>query len=353
MAGSSPENSFPGNCFSGMLTLFLCRKSLPTHPSDQLPDPDSNNPLFVDQESTLKSTTTSPGIVARLMGLESMPDLSAQRSRSFGSFLKSRSVNFIDFSPQTLTGEAQHRRVRTSVSFREAVRSSDREKPDFLILCFDAPGNQPSPQSPPAIAGFQGAKTEEKTSQERKSTMTHAKKRSANRVIVNRKGDLALEKRAVKKPARVAVESKPHRNLKNRCNRSVLDLTPRISPANKPAEKSGKSRNGSKVEHPCNKAQNRRGRRVVNDKAPKAGEGKVVCRGRKEEEEECGGSGEKWFEEICRLAEECAAELWWTCGGVFKVKDWEGICVQFGKQILDALIDDVVLELALMPISGN
>ncbi|VFQ84342.1 unnamed protein product [Cuscuta campestris] len=347
MAGSSPENSFSGNCFSGMLTLFLCRKSLPTHPSDQLPDPDSNNPLSVDRESPMKSTTTSPGIVARLMGLESMPDLSAQRSRSFGSFLKSRSVNFIDFSPQTLTGEAQHRRVRTSVSFREAVRSSDREKPDFLILCFDSPGNQPSPQSPPAIE----AKTEEKTNQGKKLTMTQAKKRSANRVIVNRKGDLALEKRAVKKPARVPVESKPHRNLKNRCNRSVLDLTPKISPA-KPAEKSGKSRNSSKVEHPCNKAQNRRGRRVVNDKAPKAGEGKVVCRGR-EEEEECGGSGEKGLEEICRLAEECAAELWWTCGGVFKVKDWEEICVQFGRQIMDALIDDVVLELALMPISGN
>ncbi|CAH9103355.1 unnamed protein product [Cuscuta europaea] len=381
MAGTMPDNPSSGNCFSGLLTHILCGKSLPTHPSDQLPGAYSHS-LPADEQSSVKShhrpdskaaptttATTTPGVVARLMGLESMPDSSSPGSRSFGSYLRSRSVNFLDYFPQIdLTGEGQHRRVRTSPSFREA---------DFVVLCIESrdaavPGEAVAPLVPDAAApsfldvktNYKAEKTEQKASvvkkksAEKKIIAPPAKKRNANNVNISRKGNLALskKKRAVKKSVgesiRVSADSKPNGNVKNiKGGSSFLDNQCKSSLTN--SEKSGKLRKRSKKElHKPSYAVHHHIRRkadkaFITDKASKATEGNVSGPRKKDV---CDGSSENGLEEIYRLAADFAAEFWWICGGIFKFKDLEEFCMHFSKQILDVLLDDVVFELKYLTI---
>ncbi|CAH9105261.1 unnamed protein product [Cuscuta epithymum] len=380
MAGSSPENPSSGNCFSGLLTLILCSKSLPTHPSDQLPGAYSHS-LPADHQSSVKShhrpdskaapattATTTPGVVARLMGLESMPDSSSPGSRSFGSYLRSRSVNFLDYFPQIdLTGEAQHRRVRTSPSFREA---------DFVVLCIESrdaavPGEEVAPLVPHTAApsfrdvktNYKAEKTEQKVNVVKKNSAEKvisppAKKRNASNVNINRKGNFALnkKKRAVKKSVgesiAVSAESKTNGNAKNiKGGSSILDNHCQSSLTK--SDKSGKLQKRSKKElHKPSYAVHHHTRRkadkaFITDKASKATEGNVSGPRKKDF---CDGSSENGVEEIYRLAADFAAEFWWICGGIFKFKDLEEFCMHFSKQILDVLLDDVVFELKYLTI---
>nr|GMD44948.1 uncharacterized protein LOC109180948 isoform X1 [Ipomoea batatas] len=396
MGGTSPDDSTSGKCFSGILSRILCSRSLPTHPSDQLPDPDAE-PFFhrrqelssVNSDHNQANNGRAPGVVARLMGLESMPDLMASKGRPFGSFLRSRSVNFIDFLPQIgLSGEAQHRRVRTSMSFREAI-GFDKEKHDFLVLCFDSRDETRKEEMPPQkhhVVSFPEMKLKkaEKTSlvKKKKSTerLTEApskrsvevsvpgRRRNPNNVVdVNRKESLGLkEKRAVKKPVdsrRLSIEPNPatprKKKKKSRYvgnNRiqpeyaSILDH-PKTSPA-KSAENSGKLQKSSKKELAKPRTAVQKHMRtadkafIINDQAPKTAE-ENVCRARKQQE--TAGSDEKTLLEICRLAEEDASEYWWVGGGGgLQLEDSEEICMHFGQQILDVLLNDVVGELVLM-----
>ncbi|XP_019186216.1 PREDICTED: uncharacterized protein LOC109180948 isoform X2 [Ipomoea nil] len=392
MGGTSPDDASSGKCFSGILSRILCSRSLPTHPSDQLPDPDAAKAFFHRRQelSSVNSEANNgraPGVVARLMGLESMPDLMVSKGRPLGSFLRSRSVNFIDFLPQIglTTGEAQHRRVRTSMSFREAI-GFDKEKHDFLVLCFDSrdetrkevmPPQKHQVASFPEVKPYKAEKTNQKTLVKKKSTerlteppskrslevSVPARRRNPNNVDVNRKESLALkEKRAVKKPVdsrRVSIEPNPNRKKKKsryvRNNRiqpeygSILDH-PKSSPAK--SENSGKLQKSPKKEllKPSNAVQKHMRTAdkafIINDQAPKTVE-ENVCRARKQET--TAGSDEKTLLEICRLAEENASEYWWVGGGgVLRFDDSEEICMHFGQQILDVLLNDVVGELVLM-----
>lgn len=103
-------------CFSSVLHRFLCGGGLPTHPSsdidspkkDSTPSPGTHNTnTNTNTNTNMTSTSSTPvGIVARLMGLDSIPNspILMQKSRSLGSldhFLPSFHI---------------HRRV---VSFRE------------------------------------------------------------------------------------------------------------------------------------------------------------------------------------------------------------------------------------------
>lgn len=85
----------------------------------------------------------------------------------------------------------------------------------------------------------------------------------------------------------------------------------------------------------------------INDQTSKAVE-ENVCRPRKKEAAGSDHSDENTLLQICRLAEENASEYWWVGGGVFKFEDSEEMCMHFGQQILDVLLNDVVGELALM-----
>ncbi|XP_030537257.1 uncharacterized protein LOC115745794 [Rhodamnia argentea] len=151
MARPQSENS---GCFSALLRHLLCSGGAPTHPSDDalVAEPSSKrttvpNPILImespkrDPVRTHWPSQKPAGVVARLMGLESLPDTKwVPRAKSPDAFLRSRSVNFMDYLLELDLDEAgrnQHRRVRTSVSFREVPASSaDREESEDLIVLY-------------------------------------------------------------------------------------------------------------------------------------------------------------------------------------------------------------------------
>ncbi|XP_059296485.1 uncharacterized protein LOC132049630 [Lycium ferocissimum] len=132
MAKTSKNDGGSVNCFSGnILRRILCSGSLPTHPCDQFIISEPKIVQFDHSSDDQKVVNSSPGLVARLMGLESIPV-----QRTFGSFLRSRSVSSLEtYMPQLdLAEKFHHRRVRTSVSFRE-ILTFDQEKPEPEKSC--------------------------------------------------------------------------------------------------------------------------------------------------------------------------------------------------------------------------
>lgn len=118
-----PRETNSSKCFSGVLSRLLCSGGLPTHPSEQLIEPSIEKLKPLEAEENAKRSS-SPGVVARLMGLESFPTEN-YKERTLGDFFRSRSVNSIDFLSHfdpVKPRNHRHRRVRTSVSFREGVR---------------------------------------------------------------------------------------------------------------------------------------------------------------------------------------------------------------------------------------
>lgn len=132
MTNSQNANS---RCFSAM---FSCFTSLPTHPADFVHD--SNTIKSEDHKenpkagAVIQAPANNPGIVARLMGLDSLPQTNwVPRKGTHDSVMRSRSVNFADYMMEFDLAQAQHRRVRTSVSFREVSTLSHQQNHDVLV----------------------------------------------------------------------------------------------------------------------------------------------------------------------------------------------------------------------------
>ncbi|KAK4847668.1 hypothetical protein QYF36_004473 [Acer negundo] len=100
MSGSQNAKS---GCFSSILRRILCQGSLQTHPSDQIPElinraefgePKMKEPVIQAKIQTLGTL----GVVARLMGLDSLPETNwVPTGKSLNSVTRSRSVNFMDY----------------------------------------------------------------------------------------------------------------------------------------------------------------------------------------------------------------------------------------------------------------
>lgn len=77
-----------------------------------------------------QSAESTPGVVARLMGLSSLPDANwvpNHRARP-GAVSRSKSVNFADYLLDFDSNQSHHRRIRTSASFREVPHN------DYFVL---------------------------------------------------------------------------------------------------------------------------------------------------------------------------------------------------------------------------
>lgn len=141
---TSSRNASSG-CFSGITRLLLCKGSLQTHPSDQITEPSPTEFDLVNindpksSEVEVQAPPANPGVVARLMGLDSLPDTNwvPQARSTPDSVTRSRSVNFMDYLLELDLKETQHRRVRTSVSFREVPTLLNQQNHDCFILYLD------------------------------------------------------------------------------------------------------------------------------------------------------------------------------------------------------------------------
>ncbi|XP_010920845.1 uncharacterized protein [Elaeis guineensis] len=116
-------------CLSGILHRILCG-SLHSSNLREGEEADEIDAAFgrVEQKSM-----RSPGIVARLMGLESMPVYPYAASELIG---RSRSTNSLESWPGFLSERSQSPVVRTSISFREVPTYLRQENEDFLLLSF-------------------------------------------------------------------------------------------------------------------------------------------------------------------------------------------------------------------------
>ncbi|CAL5422004.1 unnamed protein product [Camellia sinensis] len=61
-------------CFSGILRCVLYIGSLPTQPSDPTTDIPTTTTTFENPKQNFKTQVKTPGVVARLVGLDSLPD---------------------------------------------------------------------------------------------------------------------------------------------------------------------------------------------------------------------------------------------------------------------------------------
>lgn len=130
-------------CFASVLRRLLCSGSLPTHPSDHIRD---SGLVVFGKDENLKAGekmegVATPGIVARLMGLDSMPEINLVCSQIKGnSIVRSRSMNSMDCWPDSEAMQGKHRRVKSSLSFRETPVFFEMENEEYLLLSFGNEG---------------------------------------------------------------------------------------------------------------------------------------------------------------------------------------------------------------------
>ncbi|GMH11160.1 hypothetical protein Nepgr_013001 [Nepenthes gracilis] len=133
------NRSTVSSCFPGVLRWIFCSGSHPTYPSDQIKEGD---PLEIDKLPWLETEdmecSATSNIVARLMGLDSTPEIDSGRPQRIpDSITRSKSMNSTDWEEETEKVEGQHRRTKTSFSFRETPAYLEIEGDDFYVISFD------------------------------------------------------------------------------------------------------------------------------------------------------------------------------------------------------------------------
>ncbi|KAL5750530.1 hypothetical protein ACOSP7_025133 [Xanthoceras sorbifolium] len=158
LSSSSPSSSSSGvsfsfdsksavsGCFAGILHRILCTRSHPTHPSDQIIESCSVSCDHKDQQleetkqESVQDKVVAPSVVARLMGLESMSNMSAVGARTTpNSLTRSRSMNSLDCKGSVDQLRGGHRRVKSisTLSVLEMPAFLEQENEEFLVLSFE------------------------------------------------------------------------------------------------------------------------------------------------------------------------------------------------------------------------
>ncbi|KAL1539520.1 hypothetical protein AAHA92_23993 [Salvia divinorum] len=326
-------------CFAAVLSRLLCSGGLPTHPSDQLIEPKIEKFEFPAKPEEIAKRISTPGVVARLMGLESFPASSQYKERKLEDFFRSRSVNSIDFlSHFDLAKPRNHRRVRTSVSFREGATD------DFasLILLFED-GKIEEEMRGGRVPN--GGKIEDK----RKSVY------GKNVEIKEKKISVSLKKNDLEGKGRA--HSKERRPLSNRieCEEKVkkkkkttkkIDVK-KIHPQGTGPEVARVAR--PKRHPPLQTANPRTQSSCSNTSFSDKLEMRVIATEKNEGEILTIGGDfcyKKMVEEICMLTETSVRENW-IYGMELKFEIFEEMCQQFGQDILEVLLTQLVHELIL------
>lgn len=131
---SSKSGTAPG-CLAAILRGILCSKLLP---SDQNTNTDTQVcSIFCEKDQELKPEgKVLPSLVARLMGLESVPNASASKMSTTESM---KSLDF-EASIGQMEGDDKHRRVKSSskckLSIQEMPTFFEVENEEFFVLSF-------------------------------------------------------------------------------------------------------------------------------------------------------------------------------------------------------------------------
>ncbi|XP_050236877.1 uncharacterized protein LOC126686718 [Mercurialis annua] len=129
-SSGAPTTSFDASpsCLSAIFCRLFCSRALPTHPSD-IHQQHSTKSFDVPHQAAASSP---PGIVARLMGLETnFTEVSAN------SISRSKSLNFVEFSDQK-----HHTRAKSSTFAPLGMPTFlELENEEFFILSFEKRGD--------------------------------------------------------------------------------------------------------------------------------------------------------------------------------------------------------------------
>ncbi|GAV66604.1 VARLMGL domain-containing protein [Cephalotus follicularis] len=134
------SKSATAGCFAGILRRVLCSRTLPTHPSDHLTETSS---LSCEKHQELSSkekreVAAAPGIVARLMGLDSSAEINLScASIGPNTISRSRSMNSVDCEVNDDQIQGWYRRVKSTMSFREMPTFLELENDDFIVMSFE------------------------------------------------------------------------------------------------------------------------------------------------------------------------------------------------------------------------
>ncbi|XP_019462634.1 PREDICTED: uncharacterized protein LOC109361589 isoform X2 [Lupinus angustifolius] len=137
---AKPQKAKSG-CFSGFLQV-LCvgnKTSPPVNSSNhvtELEKPELMQLVPLNKETIVDKYAATPGVVARLMGLDSLPNTKfITKGSTPDSVPRSRSVNFVDYLVEfDLKQASMHRRMKTSASFREVPALGRKQNHDLVVL---------------------------------------------------------------------------------------------------------------------------------------------------------------------------------------------------------------------------
>ncbi|EYU26673.1 hypothetical protein ABFS82_12G175100 [Erythranthe guttata] len=384
---ANAANTTPSKCFSGILRRLICSGSLPTHPSDdkfvelnieQKPEEYSMEHRAANMKVEAAST---PGVVARLMGLDSFPSspfLAPKEKTTLGSFFRSRSVNSIDFlshfDPIIIKQgrpHHHHRRVRTSVSFREGINdnfssnvilrlkdTAEVEQPELLITRKTSPDinyyqhskivkgdrirnreklhekrvtNKPSKK----VEGMNQKKSSQKVDFHAKSTR-HGRLKQESRQNVISNEELRKNSKGLKTKKKMVLS---HEKVQSGCRMKRVHPQATVVPPEVCSRNNAASKIGKSERIPCSSS----GAHSTHN-----GEIRAITKGKNERKMKSKESCyyKRMAEEICRLADEDVNENWMD-GCKLEFEDFEDMCQHFGQEILQVLLQQFVDELVM------
>jgi len=142
---AKPTHAKPG-CFCDFFQLLFCAENGNTsqmHPfSDPITKPYASETVHGHNSDDAMVNATKPGVVARLMGLDSLPSTNLVSNANIpDSVPRSRSVNFVDYLLKFDTSQNNnHHQVKTSASFREvpAPFQHKSKSHDLVVFYWDS-----------------------------------------------------------------------------------------------------------------------------------------------------------------------------------------------------------------------
>lgn len=120
-------------CLAAILRAILCSTTLPAHPSHQITHTQLASVLCEKDQQFNSQDRVMPSLLARLMGLEGVPNVTNTKISS------TRSTNSLNFEASSgqMEGDYKHTRVKSStLSILEVPTFFEVENDEFFVLSF-------------------------------------------------------------------------------------------------------------------------------------------------------------------------------------------------------------------------
>ncbi|KAE8729426.1 Zinc finger family protein [Hibiscus syriacus] len=384
----TPKSATTG-CLSGILRRILCSRTLPTQPSDHTTE-EANSVATFNKQQQLDdaSSKVTPGIVARLMGLDCLPETTLLKSQLHpNSITRSRSMNSADYKQDSGSIHGKHRRLNSTLSFRDMPTYIELENEKFFVLSFEKRSERKEQRSKQGSGELKQRKVDKENRGEKvpdkkikeddeqanqrvlnvmdeeKTNRRIVEKANKEMAICREANDLCLEKKAAMSDGM---------KLKKKKKKINHPGTPNVEPECSSEDSSPVSvlvfdqfindHDVSTSEEYSKAAQGLNPRRKLSpdlenyECKPPCNDGNLMEDGGRADNIEVGSISKdghcernlEGWDAICRVIEaEVAAKSSWLCSKSNN-EELEDITADFGSNILDQLLDEIVIQFSLV-----